>query len=392
MLTSLGYVFLGGMAGAYIFGKLKLPGFLGMLLAGMLLGPPLLGMLDDSILRISGDLRRLALVIILARVGLSLDLNDLKALGRSALLMCFVPATLEIIGITLLAPPLLGVTTLEAAMIGTVAAGVSPAVIVPRMLRLMENGYGREKGIPQLLMGGASADNIYVIVLFSALLEMAGGGEGWSAVSFARIPAAVVGGAAAGAAAGWGLAQWVTRFRVRDTVGLLVFLSLSFLFVALEQSGKIPFSGLLAVAGTGLMFLKCRPEAARRLALKFSGIWVGAEVLLFVLVGAMVDPGYAMVEGGVIALMVAAALGLRAVGVWICLAGTRLNGRERWFCMWVYVPKATVQAAIGAVPLGMGLECGRTVFAVAVISIVLTAPLGALMIDWTCKNIFEQID
>jgi NhaP-type Na+/H+ or K+/H+ antiporter len=392
MLTGLAYIFLGGLGCAWIFTKLKLPGFLGMLLAGILLGPMGWNLLDGLVLAVSGDLRRLALVIILARVGLSLDLSVLKTFGVAALLICFVPATLEIVGITLLAPYILGVTFLEAALIGTVAAGVSPAVIVPRMLWLTENGYGREKGLPQLLMAGASADNVYVIILFSALVKMIESGEGWSGASLGWIPPAIACGLGGGVAAGWGMAKWLGRFGRNDAVAVLVFLSLSFLFMALEQDGRVPFAGLLAIAVTGVVIQKLLPETARRLTVTFKGLWTGAEVLLFVLVGALIGVGGVSPAVGMIALLVAAGLGFRAAGVWLSLTGTRLDRRERRFCIWVYLPKATVQAAVGAIPLGMGLACGNTVLAVAVVSIVLTAPFGALMIDWTCKSLFKRID
>lgn len=388
MLTSLAYIFLLGMPCAWIFKKLGLPGFLGMLLAGMVLGPPVLGVLDDSLLGISADLRQLALVVILTRVGLSLDLNDLKKVGRPAVLMCFVPATCEIAGIMLLAPLLLGVSLLDAAIIGAVVAAVSPAVVVPRMLHLMEQGYGKEKSIPQLIMAGASVDDVYVIVLFTTFVGMAAG-QGFSGMEIMRVPLAAACGVAAGCVIGWGLVKWFRRFHMRDTVKVLIVLSISFLFIAFEKTKLIPFAGLLAVIGCGIMILKLYPELAQRLAAKFGKLWVGAEILLFVLVGAAVDIRYAAAAGGMIVLVVAGALLCRMAGVWGCLLGTRLNRRERLFCMLAYIPKATVQAAIGAVPLGMGLGCGKTVLSVAVISIILTAPLGALAIDRTCKKLLN---
>lgn len=389
MLTSLAYIFLFGMLAAYLFKRLQMPNLLGMLLVGIVLGPQLLNRLDHSILSIAADLRQLALVIILTRVGLSLDLRDLKKVGRPAMLMCWLPASCEILGVLLLAPPLLGVSLLEAAIIGTVVAAVSPAVIVPRMLNLMERGYGRRKSIPQLLMAGASVDDVFVIVLFTSFVGMAAGQE-VSAGSFFQIPAAIVFGIGGGVAAGFGLIVWFKRVHMRDSAKVLIILSLAFVFIAFEKTALLPFSGLLAIMCAGLTILKRYEVLAKRLAGKFSKLWVGAEVLLFVLVGATVDLQYALNAGVAILAVVAGALLFRMFGVWCCLLKTKLNAGERLFCMLAYMPKATVQAAIGAIPLGMGLPCGQTVLSVAVISILFTAPLGALAIDRTCEKLLAE--
>ncbi|MDD4181326.1 MAG: cation:proton antiporter [Victivallaceae bacterium] len=385
MLTSLAFVFLIGMFAAYIFNRLKLPSLLGMLLTGIILGPPVLNFLDDSILSISPDLRQLALVVILIRVGLSLDLDDLKKVGRPAILMCWLPATFEIIGIIILAPLLLGVTIIEAAVIGTVVAAVSPAVIVPRMLALMERGYGKKKSIPQLIMAGASVDDVFVIVLFTSFVSMAAGnGVSWS--NFTYIPISIIVGIIAGALTGTGLVFWFKHYHMRDSVKVLILLSISFLFIAFEKTSWVPFSGLLAVICVGIAMLKHYQILAKRLSKKFSKLWVMAEVLLFVLVGATVDLKYAFSAGLMILLLVVLALLFRMAGVWLSLIKTSLSPKERLFCMFAYIPKATVQAAIGAIPLGMGLPCGQIVITVAVISILLTAPLGALAIDLTYKK------
>lgn len=385
MLTSLACIFLLGMFAAHIFNRLKVPSLLGMLLTGIVLGPFVLNLLDDSILSISPDLRQLALVVILIRVGLSLDLDDLKKVGRPAVLMCWLPATFEIIGIVILAPLLLGVSILEAAIIGTVVAAVSPAVIVPRMLTLMERGYGKKKSIPQLIMAGASVDDVFVIVLFTSFVAMAAG-KGISYLDFAYIPASIITGIAVGAVTGIGLSFWFKRYHMRDSVKVLILLSISFLFIAFEKTSWVPFSGLLAVICAGLAILKHYEILAKRLSGKFSKLWVAAEVLLFVLVGTTVDLKYALSAGLMIILLVVLALFFRMAGVWLSLVKTSLSPKERLFCMLAYIPKATVQAAIGAIPLGMGLPCGQIVITVAVISILLTAPLGAIAIDLTYKK------
>ncbi|MDD2404370.1 MAG: cation:proton antiporter [Victivallaceae bacterium] len=386
MLTSLAWIFLLGMFAAYVFKRLKLPNLLGMLLTGILLGPYVFNLLDGSILAISPDLRQLALIIILARVGLSLDLDDLKKVGRPAILMCWLPATFEIIGIIILAPWLLGVSILDAAIIGTVVAAVSPAVIVPRMLDLMERGYGSKKSIPQLIMAGASVDDVFVIVIFTSLVAIAKGENAVLWQNLAGIPVSIITGIMAGALTGYGLVLWFKHYHMRDSAKILIMLSVSFLFIAFEKLELIPFSGLVAVICVGIAILKLYEILAVRLSMKFSKLWVAAEVLLFVLVGATVDLQYALSAGLLILLMVILALCFRMAGVWMCLIKTPLKFRERLFCMFAYIPKATVQAAIGAIPLGLGLPCGQIVITVAVISILVTAPLGAVAIDLSYKK------
>lgn len=391
MLTSLAYIFLLGLLLSKLFQTLRLPGLLGMLLTGILLGPHVLNLLDGSLLSISADLRQLALIIILTRAGLSLDVADLKRVGRPAVLMCFVPACCEMAGMVLLAPRLLGVSLLDAAIMGAVVAAVSPAVVVPKMLSLMEQRRGTGQSIPQLILAGASVDDVFVIVVFTAFTGLAQG-ESITPASFGQIPVSIVTGLGVGILLGVALAELFRRFHMRDSVKVLLLLSAAFLLVALEDAaaGVVPFSGLLAVMSLGAALQKRRQVVAVRLSAKFSKLWVGAEILLFVLVGATVDLNYALAAGGAAVLTLLGALAFRMAGVFLCLLGTRLNGKERLFCMIAYLPKATVQAAIGSVPLSMGLACGAMVLTVAVLAILVAAPLGAFGIDMTCRRLLKE--
>lgn len=391
MLTSFALLFLLGLFLSMLFQRMHLPGLLGMLLTGIILGPYCLNLLDDSLLSISADLRQFALVIILSRAGLALNIKDLKAVGRPAVLLCFVPACCEILGMLLLAPRLLGISTVEAAVMGTVIAAVSPAVIVPKMLHLMETDYGTNKSIPQLLLAGASVDDVFVIVLFTASLGLAQG-QAFSLLALVRVPISILTGIAFGALCGMLLSRFLHRFPLRDTVQLLILLSLSSLLIALENaiSSVIPFSGLLAIMSLCAALLKQRPVIAHNLSAKFNQLWVGAEIMLFVLVGATVDPSYAVTAGPAAVVLIFGALLFRMVGVFLCMLRTPLNKKERLFCMISYCPKATVQAAIGAIPLSMGLACGDIVLTVAVLAIIITAPLGAFLIDLTYRRLLTQ--
>lgn len=390
MLTSLSLVFLLGMLLSRAFQKIRLPGLLGMLVTGMILGPYALNMLDGSILGISADLRKIALIIILTRAGLSLDIQDLKKVGRPAVLMCFVPACFEIMGMILLAPRLLGISVLDAAIMGAVVGAVSPAVIVPKMLNLMEKGYGVKKSIPQLILAGASVDDVFVIVLFTAFTGLAQGGT-FSPASILSIPVSIGTGIAAGGLAGILLALFFQKVHIRDSAKVVILLSISFLMIELENrlKGYVPFSGLLAVMSIGIALQKKRYEAAARLSVKYSKLWVAAEVLLFVLVGATVDISYAMKAGAAAVILIFGVLIFRMAGVFFCLLGTDINRKERLFCMIAYMPKATVQAAIGGVPLAMGLGCGKIVLTVAVLAILITAPLGAFGVEQTYKRLLK---
>lgn len=382
MLLSIALILLLGLLFGSIFSKAKLPSLVGMILVGIVLSPHALNLIDDSILNISADLRQIALVIILTRAGLSLKLDDLRKVGRPAILMCFVPACIELAGTVLLAPVLLGVTLLEAAIMGSVLAAVSPAVIVPRMIRLMEEGYGTDKSIPQLILAGASVDDVFVIVLFTAFTSLASTGM-LSAASFLQIPVSIVLGIIAGAIVGLLLIWFFKMFHMRDSVKLLIILSVSFLLIELQNrlEGVVPFSGLIAIMSLGIVVKRKYEILAKRLSGKYNKLWVAAEVFLFVLVGATVDLKYAAVAGTNAVLLVLGAIVFRMSGVALSLIKTNLSRKERLFCMVAYVPKATVQAAIGAIPLTMGLPCGQLVLTVAVLSILITAPLGAVGID-----------
>lgn len=391
MLFSLALIFLCGMGLGSLFTKLKLPGLLGMLLTGIVLGPSVLNLLDGSILAVSADLRQIALIIILTRAGLNLDLADLKKVGRPAVLLCFVPASFEILGALVLAPRLLGLSLAEAAVLGAVIAAVSPAVVVPKMLRLMDEGYGTQKSIPQMILAGASVDDVYVIVLFASFVSLAGG-EGVSAVNFLEIPTAIVLGAAGGALCGWALGTLFLRVHMRDSAKVVLLLSASFLLVTVEDVMPAPvgFSGLLAVMAMGIALQYRRREAAVRLSAKYAKLWVAAELILFVLVGAAVDVGAAARSGLAAIGLIFGALCFRMVGVFVCTLGTALSKKERLFCMLAYTPKATVQAAIGSVPLAMGLACGETVLTVAVLAILITAPLGSVAIERTYRKWLQK--
>lgn len=391
MLTSLALIFLFGLIFGALFQKLRLPPLLGMLIVGIVLGPYALNWLDDSLLSISADLRQIALIIILTRAGLNLNISDLKKVGRPAILMCFLPACFEILGMLVLAPPLLHISYLDAAIMGAVVGAVSPAVIVPKMLRLMEEGYGTEKSIPQLILAGASVDDVFVIVLFSSFTGLAKG-ESLSPWRFAEIPISILLGVLLGAALGLALAFFFQKVHVRDSVKVLLLLSFSFLLVALEDAleGFVPISGLIAVMSLGIALQRKRDIVARRLSLKFSKLWVAAELLLFVLVGATVDLHYAYAAGLSAVILIFGVLLFRMAGVWVCLFKTKLLFKERLFCVLAYMPKATVQAAIGSVPLSMGLFCGNIVLTVAVLAILITAPLGAFLIDLTYKKLLSR--
>ncbi len=391
MLTSLAFIFLLSLLIGGIAQKLKLPSLLGILLAGMILSPYAFDLLDGSILMISPDLRKLALVIILTRAGLSLDLKSLKKVGRPAILMCFVPASFEIIGVVLLAPALLQVSILEAAIMGAVIAAVSPAVVVPRMLRIMEEGYGKKHSIPELILAGASVDDVFVIVLFTAFISLAQG-EGVSLFAFAGIPISIVLGILVGVITGIAL-NWIFRkFHYRDSVKILILLSISFLLLELEtrMEAFLPMSGLLAIMSLGITLYQTYPMLSERLSAKYNKLWVAAEIVLFALVGASVDLSYAVKAGGIVIILVLGALCFRMVGVLFCLIKTPLTRKERIFCMLAYTPKATVQAAIGAIPFSIGLPCGAIVLTVAVISILITAPLGAIFVDRSYRKLLTE--
>ena len=391
MLTSIAIILLFGLLVGWIFSRVKLPSLLGMIIVGIVLSPHCLNLVDDSVLTISGDLRQIALVIILTRAGLSLNFTDLKKVGRPAILMCFVPACIEMVGTIIFAPLLLDVSILDAAIIGSVMAAVSPAVVVPRMIKLIEDGYGTDKSIPQLILAGASVDDVFVIVVFTALTTLASTGE-ISAINFIQIPTSILLGVLLGGVVGTILVWFFKRFHIRDSVKVLIILSVSFLLLELQNrlEGIVPVSGLLAIMSVGIIINQKYDVLAKRLSVKYNKLWLGAEIFLFVLVGIAVDLKYALAAGIVVILLVILALVFRMMGVAISIVKTKLNKKERLFCAVAYTPKATVQAALGTVPLVMGLSCGEIVLTVAVISILITAPFGAIYIDNLYKKLLSK--
>ena len=393
MLLSISMILIVGMSMGWICQKCKVPSLIGMLATGVVLGPYVFNLLDSSILGISAELRKIALIIILTRAGLGLDMSELKKIGRPAVLMCFVPASFELIGIIILASKLMGLTILEAAIMGAVLAAVSPAVVVPRMVKLMDEGYGTKEGIPQLILAGASVDDVYVIVLFSTFVGMMQG-EGVSVLKLINIPVSILLGILIGLLLGFVLAYFFKKVHIRDTSKVLIILSVSFLLVVFEDKLTTPitFSALISIMFIGIGLQRKREEVAKRLSVKYGKLWVAAEVFLFVLVGATVNIGYLGKVGVKALIVIIGALAFRMLGVFVCLIGTSLKKMERLFVMMAYTPKATVQAAIGGIPLNLGFACGDTVLTVAVLAIVLTAPLGAFAIDVSYKKLQRTKD
>lgn len=391
MLFSIALIFLVGITLGWIFDKIKLPRLIGMLITGIILGPYVLNLIDGTILNVSSDLRQIALIIILIKAGLSLNINDLKKVGRPALLMSFVPALFEMGAIIILGPLLLDLTYVQSAILGAVLAAVSPAVVVPKMVALMEEGYGTNKSIPQLILAGASLDDVFVIVLFSSFLSLEQGNS-LTASSFLQIPVSIFLGLALGFISGFVLAIVFNKFHMRDSIKVLIIISVSFLFITLEDivADYVSVSGLLAVMSLAIAIqIKC-PVATKRLSDKFSKLWVAAEIVLFVLVGAAVDIRYIGQAGLKSVVLLLTALVIRSVGVIVCLFRTPLNSKEKLFCVLSYIPKATVQAAIGGIPLALGLGCGNMILTVAVLSIIITAPLGAIAMEVSYKKLLSN--
>ena len=390
MLNSLALIILLGLVSSMILEKIKLPNIIGMLIVGNMLGPSMFNMIDESLLSISGDIKEIALIIILLKAGLSLDLTDLKKVGRPAVLLCFLPATFEILGFIIFGPKLLGLTLLESAILGAVMGAVSPAVIVPRMTFLLENGYGK-KGLPQMVIAGSSADDVYVIVIFTALLALAKGSK-ISIMSFLNIPISIILGILMGVLVGSIIVYLFKNYKLRNTYKVIILLSICFLFVSIEKSleGKLAISGFLAIMAMGVTIFNKYPSLSKIFQVKFSKMWLISEIILFVLVGASVNISYAFKAGlGTIAIIFIALL-FRMLGTYLCLLKTNFNNKERLFTCITQIPKATVQAAIGGVPLEMGLLCGNTVLTVAVLSIIITAPLGSILIDKTQYKLLKK--
>lgn len=397
MLTSLSLIFLVGLSMAFICRKIKLPRIIGMLITGIALGPFVLDLLDSQILGISSELRQTALIIILIKAGLSLNISDLKKVGRPAVLMSFLPALFEIGAFVLLAPRLLHITVLDSAIMGAVLGAVSPAVVVPRMVQLMDENCGTDKQIPQLILAGASLDDVFVIVLFSTFINMAQGGSA-KIMDFVNIPISIILGILLGAAFGFVIAFLFELAHkrgnsMRQSIKTIILLGAAFLLMAIETrlEGTVSISGLLAVMSMACVIqLRCRKEVSEDLSAKYGRLWLAAEVILFVLVGAAVDIRYTLQAGAMAVLVIFIALIFRSVGVLVCLIGTKLNRKEKLYCIIAYLPKATVQAAIGSVPLSLGLPCGNIVLSVAVLSILITAPLGAILMDLTYKKLLNH--
>ena len=389
MLISITFITFSGLFLGFLCKKIKFPSLFGMIIAGILIGPHVLNIIDPCILNISADIRKIALIIILIRAGLKLDINDLKKVGRPAILMCFLPATFEVLGMVLIAPHILGITTLEAAVLGAVIGAVSPAVIVPRMIRLIDEKRGTKQGIPQMILAGASVDDIFVIVLFTTFTSIACGGT-ISVKSFIDIPVSIVLGVVAGLAVGYILVIYFNKMHIRDSVKVIIILGISFALTFVEDTWKvIPFASLIAIMALGTMIRRQKQELAVRLSGKYDKLWVVAEIFLFVLVGASVEISSLKTAGVRAFILILIVLVFRMIGVYLCMLGTSLNLRERAFCMLAYTPKATVQAAIGGLPLAMGLACGNIVLTTSVVAIMLTAPLGAFAIDLTYKRFLE---
>ena len=391
MLLSIALIFLIGLLFGKVFAKIKLPPLFGMIIAGIIIGPFVLNRIDDSILNVSSEIRKIALIIILIRAGLSLDISDLKKAGCPALLLCFLPACFEITGMVLIAPALMNVSRTDAAIMGAVVAAVSPAVIVPRMIKLIDEGYGRDKSIPQMILAGASVDDVFVIVIFTVFTGLAQG-EKISVVSFLNIPISIFAGIVTGIIVGVLLSLLFSKFIKNSTVQTIVLLSFSMLLTATEDMllEFIPFASLIAVMVVGIVIKNKQAEIASDLKKQYNSLWTAAEVFLFVLVGASVDIHYAASAGLTVVFVVLGALLVRIAGVAVCLVKTNLSFKERLFCMIAYTPKATVQAAIGGIPLSMGLSCGNTVLTVAVMAILITAPIGAFGIDYTYKKLLKK--
>lgn len=389
MLMSLCVIMLSGLLLGWICKKIRFPSLFGMIIAGIIIGPYALNLIDQSVLDVSSDIRRIALIVILIRAGLKLDISDLKKVGRPAVLMCFVPACFEIVGMVVLAPILLNISFLDAAIMGAVIGAVSPAVIVPRMIKLIDEGYGTDKGIPQMILAGASVDDVFVIVMFTTFTGLAQGGE-VSILRFLNIPVSIVTGIIVGLIAGFLFVKWFSKINIRATVKAIIVLSVSFALWVFEDSFKmVPFASLIAIMAIGIGIKKWGSHYAKELSGKYDKMWAVAEIFLFVLVGASVAIDSAVSAGVSAIILVLGVLVFRMVGVFVCVLGTKLSMKEKLFCMIAYTPKATVQAAIGGLPLAMGLSCGQIVLTVSVIAILLTAPLGAFGIDLTYQKFLK---
>ncbi len=391
MLLSLALLFLTALTLAKLCKLIKLPSLIGMLLTGIILGPTCLNVLDIELLQISSYLREIALIIILTRAGLNIDWQKLKNAGKSTIFMCFVPAIFEMVLVTILAPVFLNIDYDESFLLATILAAVSPAVIVPKMLQLQEEGYGKDKSIPQVIMASASVDDIFVIVLFTTTLQSFTSSE-INTGYLLQIPTSIIFGVIGGIIIGNLLAWFFKKYRMRDSVKVIIVLSYGFLAVTLQDqmTGVIGFSGLLSIMAMGITLKLRYQKLSNRLSQRFSKLWVPFEVLLFVLVGAGVNLQLVSNSGLIIVLLIIIALLARSVGVYVSLIGSIFTKKERIFIAIAYLPKATVQAAIGGIPLASGLECGEVVLTVAILSILISAPIGSILIDKTYKKLLNN--
>ncbi|MCR5214266.1 MAG: cation:proton antiporter [Eubacterium sp.] len=390
MLLSIGLIILSGLLLGTFCKKIRFPSLFGMIIAGIIIGPHVLNLIDSSILDVSSEIRRIALIIILIRAGLKLDISVLKKVGRPAILMCFLPACLEIIGMVLVAPMMFGISRLDAAILGTVIGAVSPAVIVPRMIKLIDEGYGKDKGIPQMILAGASVDDVFVIVMFTTFTGLAQGND-LSIMSFVNIPVSIIIGIIIGLIVGYILYKWFSNIKMNLIIMTVIMLSVSFLLSTIETKfPMIPFASLIGIMCMGIMVRRKDQDMALKMSGQYDKLWTVAEIFLFVLVGASVEINYLKEAGIKAVLLILIVLLFRMVGVFICIIGTGMTFKEKAFCMIAYTPKATVQAAIGGLPLAMGLPCGEIVLVISVVAILLTAPMGAFGIDLTYRKCLNQ--
>ena len=390
MLISIAIILLLGILNQMICKKLTIPSLIGLIFIGILIGPFVFDQLDPTLLAISADIRQVVLIIILTRAGLSLNLKDLRKVGRPAILLSFVPATFEVAATILIAPPLLGLSLIESALLGSVLGAVSPAVVVPRMITLIQNKWGTKKGIPQLILAGSSVDDVYALVLFSAFLSLALSGE-FSAFSLLEVPFSIFSGVFVGFLMGHLLSFLFEKVNFKAITQVLILLSTSFLLVSMEaQFSSFSFSGILAVMSTSMIIYRQIPKQADKIAHIYNQLWIPGEIFLFVLVGASVNIRFAFTAGFTPILVLLIALFVRTIGTWLSVSGTHLNTNEKLFSAIAYLPKATVQAAIGGVPLALGLPSGELILTVSVLAILITAPIGAFGIDIFYKKLLTQ--
>ncbi|MBN2641295.1 MAG: cation:proton antiporter [Victivallales bacterium] len=390
MLINISIVVIAALVLSYLCEKIKLPGLLGMLLAGVLLGPSCLGLICPDLMHISAELRNAALIVILIRAGLGISRKTLNKVGASALRMSCIPGLVEGGVVLVVAHFLLNLPWLEAGMLGFIIAAVSPAVVVPQMLDLKERCLGGNKDVPTLVLAGASLDDVFAITVFYVFLNLGTGQKDKIALELLKVPVSIVSGIVIGALIGFALLYMFKKVHMRDTRKLIVFMIAAILFHGLEHDLKLWVASLLGIMTIGFVMLERNDDLAKRMAQKFNKVWVLAEILLFVLIGAQVDISVVGHAGLIGLVIIAAGLSGRSLGVFVALIGSGLNRREKLFCVFAYFPKATVQAAIGAIPLSAGIASGNLILAIAVLSIIVTAPLGAILIRTTGEKLLDK--